>query len=143
MFFNCTNKVKELTEGPETKDKVFNAIAHAIVGAAYFNAGCGLPGAASTICQAYSASGGPNPIDGKVPTDGERSMWALNAALNTVGGAAILKPGKGTINTSTLNPNEVRLSQNTVSYNKTDSSDWTKIYIRRSCSQHEKRWLER
>ncbi|WP_261821320.1 hypothetical protein [Pragia fontium] len=135
--------MKELTEGPETKDKVFNAIAHAIVGAAYFNAGCGLPGAASTICQAYSASGGPNPIDGKVPTDGERSMWALNAALNTVGGAAILKPGKGTINTSTLNPNEVRLSQNTVSYNKTDSSDWTKIYIRRSCSQHEKRWLER
>ncbi|AKJ42460.1 hypothetical protein [Pragia fontium] len=65
------------------------------LGAAYFNAGCGLPGAASTICQAYSASGGPNPIDGKVPTDGERSMWALNAALNTVGGAAILKPGKG------------------------------------------------
>ncbi|VEJ55664.1 hemagglutinin repeat-containing protein [Pragia fontium] len=64
------------------------------LGAAYFNAGCGLPGAASTICQAYSASGGPNPIDGKVPTDGERSMWALNAALNTVGGAAILKPGK-------------------------------------------------
>ncbi|MBK5073447.1 hemagglutinin repeat-containing protein [Budviciaceae bacterium CWB-B4] len=58
------------------------------LGAAYFNAGCGLPGAASAVCQTYSAAGGANPIDGKVPTDGERLLWAMDAAANMVGGVA-------------------------------------------------------
>ncbi|AWH89378.1 hemagglutinin repeat-containing protein [Limnobaculum parvum] len=57
------------------------------LGAAYFNAGCGTPGGLgiSAVCQTYSAAGGANPIDGKVPTDGDRLLWAMEAATNTAG----------------------------------------------------------
>ncbi|QBH95497.1 hypothetical protein EKN56_03185 [Limnobaculum zhutongyuii] len=72
------------------------------LGAAYFNAGCGLPGGASAICKTYSAAGGANPIDGKVPTDGERLLWAMDAATNAAG--------------TVWSVNQLRITPNTLDY---------------------------
>jgi len=67
------------------------------LGAASFEAGCGMPGVASALCQSYRAAGGANPIDGKVLTDAERIIWGMQAAANTAGGwqlGRMVKKGK-------------------------------------------------
>lgn len=85
------------------------------LGAAYFEAGCGMPGIASTLCQSYRAAGGANPIDGKVPTDAERVTWALNAAANVAtAGAAVWKSEKGTVIANDLKPHELKQAQSIV-----------------------------
>lgn len=63
------------------------------LGAAYFEAGCGMPGVATALCQSYMAAGGTNPVSGKMPTDAERVTWAMAAAANTMGNVAALKAG--------------------------------------------------
>jgi filamentous hemagglutinin len=91
------------------------------LGAAYFEAGCGMPGVASSLCQTYSAAGGVNPISGKVPTDEERVTWAIAAAANTVGNVAAPKASntaQGTIRIESLGNIEEFLESQSKNLNK-------------------------
>ncbi|EOL8958883.1 hemagglutinin repeat-containing protein [Cronobacter dublinensis] len=106
------NQVQAITEkykNEKTEDFI------KALGAAYFEGGCGMPGVASALCQSYSAFGGANPISGKVPTDAERIIWALNAAANLAAGkSAIAKGNAGTVIANDLKPHELKQAQSIV-----------------------------